>query len=66
MAHRMRLMGAGLAIAVNAAALAVVHASMGQFNDRQQLALQEPARILVVAHRPVELAIQHCPAPKVL
>jgi len=66
MAIGMQLMVAGLAVAVNAAALAVVHASMGQFHERQLLALQEPARVVVVGHRPVELAIQQCPAPKVL
>ena len=63
MARRIRWMVAGLAIAVNAAALATVHTAMGQFTERQKLALQEPARVVVVGRRPVEVAIQHCPAP---
>jgi hypothetical protein len=58
-----RLVVAGLAVAVNVAALATVHSAMGQFNERQKLALQEPPRIVVVGQRPVEVAIQHCPAP---
>jgi hypothetical protein len=54
---------AGLAVAVNAAALAMVHTAMGQINERERLALQEPARVVVVGHRPMDVAIQHCPAP---
>ena len=58
-----RFVVAGLAVAVNAAALATVHTAMGQINERERLALQEPARVVVVGHRPVDVAIQHCPAP---
>jgi hypothetical protein len=57
-----RFVVAGLAVAVNAAALATVHIAMGQINERERLALQEPARVVVVGHRPVDVAIQHCPA----
>jgi len=58
-----RFVVAGLAVAVNAAALAAVHTAMGQINERERLALHEPARIVVVGQRPVDVAIQHCPAP---
>jgi hypothetical protein len=58
-----RLVVAGLAVAVNVAALAIVHTAMGQINERERLALQEPARVVVVGQRPVDVAIQHCPVP---
>ena len=58
-----RFVVAGLAVAVNAAALAAVHSAMGQINERERLALHEPARVVVVGQRPVDVAIQHCPAP---
>ena len=63
MARGIQLAVAGLAVAVNAAALATVHKAMGQINERERLALQEPARVVVVGQRPVDVAIQHCPAP---
>ena len=68
MTHGTRLVVAGLAIAVNVAALATLHTAMGQINERERLALQEPARVVVVGQRPVDVAIQHCPisAQKVL
>lgn len=63
MTHGTRLVVAGLAVAVNVAALASVHIAMGQITEREKLALQEPSRIVVVGHRPVDVAIQHCPTP---
>jgi hypothetical protein len=36
---------------------------MGQINERERLALQEPPRVVVVGQRPVDVAIQHCPIP---
>ena len=63
MTRGIQLAVAGLAVAVNAAALATVHTAMGQINERERLALQEPTRVVVVGHRPVDVAIQHCPAP---
>ena len=53
----------GLAVAVNGAALATAHTAMGQIQERQKLALQKPARVVVVGHRPEHVAIQNCPAP---
>jgi hypothetical protein len=58
-----RFVVAGLAVAVNAAALAAVHTAMGQINERERLALHDPSRVVVVGQRPVDVAIQHCPAP---
>ena len=63
MTRGIQLAVAGLAVAVNAAALATVHTAMGQINERERLALQEPTRVVVVGHRPVDVAIEHCPAP---
>jgi hypothetical protein len=63
MTHATRFVVAGLAVAVNLAALATVHTAMGQINERERLALQEPPRVVVAGQRPVDVAIQHCPIP---
>lgn len=68
MARTSRLLILGFALALNGAALAVVHAGMGQISDREKLALHQPARVVVTGQRsePPILAVQNCPAPKVL
>ena len=68
MTHTIRLGVLGFAFALNGAALAVVHAGMGQITDREKLALRQPARMAVIGQRsePPILAVQNCPAPKVL
>ena len=63
MTHAIRLVVAGLAVAVNAAALATVHRAMGQIHERQMLAQLQPVRIVVVGQRSEDVAIQNCPAP---
>ena len=63
MTRAIRLVVVGLAIAVNGGALATVHTAMGQINERQKLALQQPVRIVVIGQRSVDVAIQNCPAP---
>jgi len=68
MTHGSRLLVLGLAIGVNGAAMAAVHSAMGEIQEREKLALQQPVRIVVVARRsdtPI-LAIENCPAPRVL
>ena len=63
MTRGFRLVVVGLAVAVNGAALATAHTAMGQIQERQKLAQQQPARIVVVGQRPEHVAIQNCPAP---
>ena len=63
MTRGVRLVIVGLAVAVNGGALATAHTAMGQIQERQKLAQQQPARIVVVGHRPEHVAIQNCPAP---
>ncbi|TAK51747.1 MAG: hypothetical protein EPO27_02250 [Betaproteobacteria bacterium] len=68
MTRTFRWLGLGLAVAVNGAALAVLHAAMLQTVAREQLALQRPSRIVVTAP-PAAHALasaQSCPGPKVL
>lgn len=68
MTRTLRFLTLVLAVAVNGAALAVVHAAMVQTTLQERLAQQQPARILVTAPSAVQTAAatQHCPAPKVL
>ena len=63
MTHGVRLVVVGMAVAVNCGALATAHMAMGQISERQKLALQQPARIVVVGQRAEHVAIQNCPAP---
>ena len=63
MTRAVRLVVVGLAVAVNGAALATAHTAMGQIQERQKLAQQQPARVVVVGQRPQHVAIQNCPAP---
>ena len=58
----------GVAVAVNGAALAAAHMAMVQTRVHEELALQQPARIVVSAPPKVNpvAAAQQCPAPKVL
>jgi hypothetical protein len=63
MTRGVRMVVVGLAVAVNGAALATAHTAMGQIQERQKLALQQPARIVVVGQRAEHVAIQNCPAP---
>lgn len=58
----------GLAAAVNVAALAAVHTAMVQTSQKQHLAQQQPARIVVSAPHaiPAVAVAQQCPAPRVL
>jgi len=68
MTHGIRLLVLGSAIGVNGVALAAVHSAMGEIQEREKLALQQPVRIVVVGRRsdtPI-LAIENCPAPRVL
>lgn len=58
-----RFLVAGLAIVVNAGALATVHAAMGQILERERLAQQQPARLVVVGKRTEQVAVENCPAP---
>lgn len=68
MTHQIRLLVLGLAIGVNGAALAAVHAAMGEILERETLAQQQPGRVVVVARRSDQpiVAIQNCPAPRTL
>ena len=66
-----RILALSVAIAVNAAALITVHAAMTERVEYEALALQEPARIVVVArgHAGAERDIaanQNCASPKSL
>ena len=63
MTRGVRLVVVGLAVTVNGGALATAHTAMGQIQEREKLALQQPARIVVVGQRPEHVAIQNCPAP---
>ena len=63
MARGIRLVVAGLAVAVNWAALATVHTAMGQIQEREKLALQQPVRVVVIGQRAEDVAVQNCPAP---
>ena len=63
MTRAARLVVVGLAVAVNGAALATAHTAMGQIQERQKLAQQQPSRVVVVGQRPQHVAIQNCPAP---
>lgn len=63
MNRAIQLLVVGLAIAVNAGALAIAHAAMGQITEREKLALQQPARIVVIARRTEHVAARACPAP---
>ena len=60
---RVRLLVASLAVVVNAAALATVHAAMGQILERERLAQQQPARVVVVGKRSEQIAVENCPSP---
>ena len=67
MTRTVRLGMLGIAIAVNAAAVAAVDVAMTQGALREQLAQQDPARIVVRAPAtPGALAAASCPAPKLL
>ena len=68
MTQTLRLLGFGMAIAVNGAALAVLHAAMLQTVAHEKLALQRPARIVVIAQPAAQALVsaQSCPGPRVL
>ncbi len=61
-----RFAAAVVAIAANGAALATVHGAMGEIVEHEKAALTRPARVVVVGHRVEQVAIDHCPSPKVL
>ena len=66
-----RLIGLGIALAVNAAAFAALNFAMVDGAERDRLSQQEPERILISAPRqelPDQdiLAIQNCPGRKAL
>ena len=68
MTRGFRLVVLGFALIVNGAALGAIHRSMGQITEREKLALHQPARVVVIGQRAEQpvLAIQNCPAPKLL
>lgn len=63
-----KLLALLISVAVNAAALATVHASMGQITQREQMALKETSNDKVPGKRPVitVAAMRHCPPAGVL
>ncbi len=65
-----RLIALGLAVAVNAGAVAALHVAMIDGADQERLSLQEPERIVVTASRErapgQKLAARNCPHPKAL
>lgn len=68
MTRTIRLAALGLAFVANVAALATVHTAMTETTLREQLALQEPARIVVRAPAApgAVAAAASCPASYVL
>ncbi|TAN50009.1 MAG: hypothetical protein EPN19_14805 [Betaproteobacteria bacterium] len=66
MTQGLRLAVMAAAVAVNGAALAVLHAAMLQTAEQERSALQRPARIVVSAPPSTLVATQSCPAPRVL
>jgi hypothetical protein len=66
-----RLIGLGIALAVNGAALTALNVAMVDGAERDRLSQQEPERVLIVAPRqelPEQemLATQNCPGRKAL
>jgi hypothetical protein len=66
-----RLIGLGIALAVNAAAFAALNFAMVDGAERDRLSQQEPERILITAPRQELpdreiLATQNCPGRKAL
>jgi hypothetical protein len=66
-----RLIGLGIALAVNGAALTVLNVAMVDGAERDRLSQQEPERILITAPRQALpdreiLATQNCPGRKAL
>ena len=66
-----RLMGLGMALAVNGAALLALNVAMVDGADRDRLSQQEPERVLITAPGPEQpgqemLATQNCPGRKAL
>ena len=51
MEHTARLLALGIALAVNAAALAVVNSAMVAGAEKDRLSLQEPVRVVISAPR---------------
>lgn len=67
MKSRISLAVLGLAVAVNAAALAALHVAMVDGVERMQLSLGEPQRVFVSAKRVAgEVAASHCPGTRSL
>lgn len=68
MTRAFRWLTLGLAAAVNSGALAAVHIAMVQTTQKQYLAQQQPARIVVSAPPaiPAVAVAQQCPAPRIL
>ena len=67
MKSQARLLALLVSIAVNAAALATVHASMGQVVEREQMALRGADHGRVPGQRPaIAVAARHCPSAGVL
>jgi hypothetical protein len=71
MKRAIRLMALGIAIAVNAAAVVAVNASMVDGAERELASQERPERVVIVAKRqdlPVREAVasQNCPAPRTL
>ena len=68
MTRMIRLLTLALAVAVNGAALAAVHAAMVQTTLQERLAQQQPVRIVVTTPPAVHAvaATRQCPAPSVL
>lgn len=68
MTQTLRWLALGMAVAVNGAALTVLHAAMLQTVAHETLALQRPPRIVVTAAPDAHALVsaQSCPAPKVL
>lgn len=68
MTYKAKVLALLVSVAVNAAALATVHASMGQITQREQLALKGAGSDRAPGNRPVitVAATRHCPPAGVL